>query len=59
MELSDNAHSDEGLTIPKPFAARLLPRSKEKLRVVEEQWEIAMKEGYCSVVKKKGATREI
>ncbi|KAI4135053.1 MAG: hypothetical protein LQ347_001004 [Umbilicaria vellea] len=46
MDLSDNAYPDGGFTIPKPFAARFLPRSEERLRVVKEQWEIATKEGY-------------
>ena len=46
MDLSDNAYPDAGFTIPKHFAARFLPRSEERLRVVKEQWEIAMKEGY-------------
>jgi cytochrome P450 len=36
----------EGFLIPKPFAARFVPRSDERLRVVKEQWETAMKEGY-------------
>ena len=46
MDLSDNAYPDAGFTIPKPFAARFIPRSEEKLRIVKEQWDLAMKEGY-------------
>ena len=46
MDLSDNAYLDAGFTIPKPFAARFLPRSEERLRIVKEQWERATKEGY-------------
>ena len=46
MDLSDNAYPDAGFTIPKPFAARFIPRSEERLRMVREQWEIATKEGY-------------
>ncbi|KAF2266557.1 cytochrome P450 CYP2 subfamily [Lojkania enalia] len=46
MDLSDNAYPDEGFTIPKPFAARFLPRSDERLRIVKEQWRTAMTEGY-------------
>ena len=37
---------DAGFTIPKPFAARFLPRSEERLHVVKEQWKAARKEGY-------------
>ena len=46
MDLSDNGYLDEGFTIPKPFAARFIPRSEERLRVVKEQWERATSEGY-------------
>lgn len=46
MDLSDNGYLDAGFTIPKPFAARFLPRSEERLRIVKEQWDRAMKEGY-------------
>ena len=46
MDLSDNGYLDTGFTIPKPFAARFLPRSEERLRIVKEQWELATKEGY-------------
>ncbi|KAL8901601.1 MAG: hypothetical protein Q9207_005128 [Kuettlingeria erythrocarpa] len=46
MDLSDNGYLDAGFTIPKPFAARFLPRSDERLRIVKEQWDRAMKEGY-------------
>ncbi|KAL8786126.1 MAG: hypothetical protein Q9213_002992 [Squamulea squamosa] len=46
MDLSDNGYLDAGFTIPKPFAARFLPRSEERLRIIEEQWDRAKKEGY-------------
>ncbi|MCJ1453909.1 hypothetical protein MMC28_004258 [Mycoblastus sanguinarius] len=46
MDTGDNSYLDAGFTIPKPFAVRFLPRGKERLRIVEEQWEIATKEGY-------------
>jgi cytochrome P450 len=32
--------------IPKPFAARFLPRDEVRLRVIKGQWEIAMRDGY-------------
>ncbi|KAI9654520.1 MAG: hypothetical protein M1821_006610 [Bathelium mastoideum] len=46
MDLSDNAYADAGFAIPKPFAARFLPRGEERLRIVKKQWEIATKDGY-------------
>lgn len=46
MDLSENAYPDAGFTIPKPFAARFVPWSEDRLRIVKEQWEIASKEGY-------------
>ncbi|KAJ5952042.1 Cytochrome P450 E-class group I [Penicillium vulpinum] len=46
MDLSDNAYPDGGFTIPKPFAARFVPRSAESLEIVKKQWQVAMQEGY-------------
>ncbi|KAJ5751811.1 Cytochrome P450 E-class group I [Penicillium odoratum] len=46
MDLSDNAYPDGGFTIPKPFAARFVPRSEEMLELVKSQWEVAAQEGY-------------
>lgn len=46
MDLSDNAFPEAGFTIPKPFAARFIPRGEERLRVLKEQWDMAIKEGY-------------
>ncbi|KXG47308.1 Cytochrome P450, E-class, group I [Penicillium griseofulvum] len=46
MDLSDNAYPDGGFTIPKPFAARFVPRSAERLEIVKKQWQVAMQEGY-------------
>ncbi|KAK2735176.1 hypothetical protein FQN55_002266 [Onygenales sp. PD_40] len=42
----DNAYPDGGFTIPKPFAARFIPRSKEILQAVKKRWEVATQEGY-------------
>lgn len=46
MDLSDNAYPEAGFTIPKPFAARFLPRDEGRLQIVKEQWDTATKEGY-------------
>lgn len=45
MDLSD-AYLDAGFTIPKPFAARFIPKNDERLRIVKEQWSHATNEGY-------------
>lgn len=46
MDLSDEAYPDGGFTIPKPFAARFVPRSEGRLEIVKRQWEVARREGY-------------
>ncbi|RDW58258.1 O-methylsterigmatocystin oxidoreductase-1 [Coleophoma cylindrospora] len=46
MDLSENAYADAGFTIPKPFAARFIPRDEKRFQIVKEQWERASKEGY-------------
>lgn len=46
IDLSDNAYPDAGFSLPKPFAARFIPRSEERRRVIEKQWEIAKNKGY-------------
>lgn len=46
MDVSDDAYPDGGFTIPKPFAVRFVPRSKERLDIVKKQWETATQEGY-------------
>ncbi|KAG6995599.1 cytochrome P450 monooxygenase [Physcia stellaris] len=46
MDLSDNGYLDAGFTIPKPFAARFIPRNEAKLHLVKAQWKTAMEEGY-------------
>ncbi|KUI67497.1 O-methylsterigmatocystin oxidoreductase [Cytospora mali] len=46
MDVSSKAYAEAGFTIPKPFAARFLPRSEDRLRIVKEQWEISSKNGY-------------
>lgn len=45
MELGDNVYLDAGFTIPKPFAARFVPRG-DRLDIIREQWDRAMREGY-------------
>ncbi len=44
MELGDSAYPDAGFTIPKPFAARFLPRGEDRLQIVKQQWDRATKE---------------
>ncbi|KAL2179034.1 cytochrome P450 CYP2 subfamily [Thermothelomyces heterothallicus CBS 202.75] len=46
MDLSENAYPDAGFTIPKPFAARFIPRGGDRVKIVEAAWETAMREGY-------------
>lgn len=46
MDLSDTAYLDAGFTIPKPFAARFIPRSDERLQLIKKTWETATQEGY-------------
>jgi cytochrome P450 len=46
MDTSAAAYSDLGFKIPKPFAARFVPRDSERFRIVVEQWRSAQKEGY-------------
>lgn len=46
VDLSDNAYAEAGFTLPKPFAARFVPRSEERRHVIEKQWDVAQKEGY-------------
>ncbi|GAB1312812.1 O-methylsterigmatocystin oxidoreductase [Madurella fahalii] len=46
MDLGDDAYPDAGFMIPKPFAARFIPRGEERLIIVREAWETAMREGY-------------
>ena len=46
MDLSDDGYLDAGFTIPKPFAARFIPRNEAKLRLVKAQWKTATEEGY-------------
>ena len=45
MNFSDNTHLDR-FYHTETFAARFLLRGDERLRVVEEQWQIATKEIY-------------
>ncbi|OJJ88364.1 uncharacterized protein ASPGLDRAFT_41930 [Aspergillus glaucus CBS 516.65] len=46
MDLGEDAYLDAGFTIPKPFVARFIPWSPEKLEVIKKQWQIARQEGY-------------
>ena len=46
VDLSDNGYLDAGFTIPKPFAARFIPRDEAKLDFVKAQWKTATEEGY-------------
>ncbi|KAJ6139796.1 Cytochrome P450 E-class group I, partial [Penicillium samsonianum] len=46
MILSDNAYPDGGFTILKPFAARFVPKSPERLELDKKQWQVAMQESY-------------
>jgi len=34
-----------GFTVPKPFAAKITPRSAERAKILREQWEQAQKTG--------------
>ncbi|RAO67450.1 uncharacterized protein BHQ10_003462 [Talaromyces amestolkiae] len=46
LDTSDDAYTEGGVTLPKPFAARFIPRNDDRLRIVKEQWERAQSEGY-------------
>lgn len=46
MDLGATAYGDEGFLIPKPFAARFVPRSESRLNVVQQSWDTASNEGY-------------
>ncbi|KAL6157059.1 hypothetical protein ACJQWK_06997 [Exserohilum turcicum] len=46
MDLSEKAYPNPGFTTPGPFKARFVIRDEERERIVTEQWEVAMKEGY-------------
>lgn len=34
-----------GFTVPKPFAAKITPRSPERAKILREQWKLAQKTG--------------
>lgn len=42
----DTAFEPTAFAAPKPFAARFVPRSEKALRMVQEQWEKGLREGY-------------
>ncbi len=46
MDLSDNAFPDAGFLLPKPFAARFIPRGEGRAAIVRDAWEAAMRDGY-------------
>jgi cytochrome P450 len=46
LDTSDNAYTEGGVTLPKPFSARFIPRNDDRFRIVKEQWERAQNEGY-------------
>lgn len=46
MDLSDDAYEPGANTIPKPFRARFVPRSKKIENVIKEEWQRAQKDGY-------------
>ncbi|KAL8921016.1 MAG: hypothetical protein Q9208_005907 [Pyrenodesmia sp. 3 TL-2023] len=46
MDLSENGYLDAGFTIPKPFAARFMPKSEERLGIIKSEWARATTEGY-------------
>lgn len=42
----DTAFEPTAFAAPKPFAVRFIPRSEKALRMVQEQWERGLREGY-------------
>jgi cytochrome P450 len=46
MDISDNAYEDTAFRAPKPFKARFLPRSEQRLKIVEDNWATARTTGY-------------
>lgn len=46
MDMSDNAYEKGSFRGPWPFAARFIPRSQERVQIITQQWEQAMKDGY-------------
>ncbi|KAI8950858.1 putative O-methylsterigmatocystin oxidoreductase [Xylaria longipes] len=46
MNFSDSAYEETSFRGPKPFSARFVPRSEERLHMIKEQWEVAQKTGY-------------
>ena len=46
VDMSDDAYEVGGNTLPKPFAARFIPRNAEVERVLKQEWENARREGF-------------
>lgn len=46
MNMGEDAYLDAGFTMPKPFAARFVPRTEQRLQLVKEEWQRAIAEGY-------------
>jgi hypothetical protein len=44
--LTDNAFSDAGFNLPKPFAANFITRDDHRRNIIEEQRQNAQDEGY-------------
>jgi hypothetical protein len=44
--LTDNAFSDAGFNLPKPFAASFITRDDHRRKIIEEQRQNAQDEGY-------------
>lgn len=42
----DTAFEPTAFSAPKPFSVRFVPRSEKALRMVREQWERGLREGY-------------
>lgn len=46
MELSDDAYENTSFRALKPFAARFVPRSDDRMELIEKQWDEASRKGY-------------
>ncbi|KAK4184782.1 O-methylsterigmatocystin oxidoreductase [Podospora australis] len=45
IDPNDHPYADAGFTIPKPFAARFVPREGRE-KMIQESWDRAVREGY-------------
>lgn len=46
IDLSDKVYADAGFTMPKPFAARFILSTENRLKILKKQWEIEQNRGY-------------